>query len=326
MICHSHFLPLNFWVIAILPVYSPQLAAHSPRFNPPLGFNQPQLEQLWLQFKQPVVRELAFAIASPPLLSQWPHQQPDFSISLPDAQFWHQQFLNYWPRLQQLEQNPQPLQDYLQKLRSTRLGIRFEQLLAFWLEDDAYHPFKLLGHSIKRMDGQRTLGEIDFLIKNKNSGEIEHWEVAIKFYLGESQLMTDQWLGLNRNDSLGRKIRHLGQRQFAVDQIEGQAIQRRRAIIKGRLFYPANNRLHVPHWIAQSHLTGLWGDDIPITPDQYYWRRAGRDERMVVQHNMQNNQAHQCSPYYWTSGLYFLLNTENKVVLQYMLRITDKMH
>ncbi|RYE13872.1 MAG: DUF1853 family protein, partial [Sphingobacteriaceae bacterium] len=74
--------------------------------------------------------------------------------------------------MQQLEQNPQPLHDYLQQLRSTRLGIRFEQLLAFWLEEDAYHPFKLLGHSIKRMDGQRTLGEIDFLIKNKHIPDV----------------------------------------------------------------------------------------------------------------------------------------------------------
>lgn len=308
-----------------MPIDPHHAAYDSPAYDSPV-FSQLQVEQLWLSFKQPAVRELAFAIASPPLLHQWPNEQPDFSIALPDAQFWHQQLLNYWPRLQELEQNPQPLQAYLQRLRSTRLGIRFEQLLAFWLEDDAYHPFKLLGHSIKRMDGQRTLGEIDFLIKNRLSGEIEHWEVAIKFYLGEAQLMTDQWLGLNRNDSLGRKIRHLCQRQFAVDQIEGQTIQRRRAIVKGRLFYPAYNPLDLPQWIAQPHLTGLWGSHIPATPDQHYWRRASRDERMVVQQDMPNNQANDCSPRYWTNGLYFLLDTENKVVLQYMLRITDKMH
>ena len=31
-------------------------------------------------------------------------------------------------------------------------------------------------------------------------------------------------------------------------------------------------------------------------------------------------------PVYWRNGLYLLLNAENKVVLHFMLRITDKSH
>ncbi|XID75670.1 DUF1853 family protein [Alkanindiges sp. WGS2144] len=276
----------------------------------------------WLQFKHPIVRELAFSIASPPLLHSWPNT-PDLTepINLPDAHFWRMQFEQYLPRLKQLDQNPHPLEQHMLQLRSTRLGIRFEHLLTFWLQDDSYHPFKLIGQSVKRMEGQRTVGELDFLIHNQDTGLIEHWEVAIKFYLGEAGFFAEDWLGLNRRDSLGRKINHLQQHQFNVNQVNDITINTRRAIIKGRLFYPPGS-LRVPDWVAKQHLHGNWGNNIPSTPSHYIWRRASRPEWIVPQYV----ERPAASLTYWTSGLYFLLNFQNQVVTQYMLRIADKRH
>ena len=39
--------------------------------------------------------------------------------------------------------------------KSTRLGLRFENLLWFWLQEDQYHPYQLLGHSIQKIDGAK---------------------------------------------------------------------------------------------------------------------------------------------------------------------------
>lgn len=304
--------------------------------------------QPWLLFRHPLVRELAFCIASPPLLAQWPPAlalmsaaliaRPD--IELPNHHFWQQQFANYHSRLQQLDSNPQPLEQHMLNLRSPRLGIRFEHLLAFWLQDSTYHPFSLLGQGIKRMDGPRTLGEMDFLILNRNTQKIEHWEVAIKFYLGEADFRPGHWLGPNRQDSLERKLKHLCQHQFNVTHAQGYPIDQRRAIIKGRLFYPAGNAqpaadnaqlsfAHFPDWAAPQHLSGFWGYTVPPAPAGFRWRYAGRQEWMATQPEAQWGTAAMhpagcTNSVYWRNGLYLLLNTENKPVLQYMLRISDK--
>ena len=71
-------------------------------------------------------------------------------------------FSKLLPRLKQLDEAPEPLLQFMSRLKSTRLGLRFENLLWFWLQEDQYHPYQLLGHSIQKIDGAKTLGELDF--------------------------------------------------------------------------------------------------------------------------------------------------------------------
>jgi Uncharacterized protein conserved in bacteria len=140
----------------------------------------------WLQFKQPLVRQLAFCIASPNILQQIPNElEIRYPFHFHPNELWHKYFEAYLPRLKQLEQHPSELVEFLQKLKSTRLGLRFEMFIWFWLLDHPYHPYQLLGHSIQKIDGPRTVGELDFVLKNTESGEVEHWEVALKYYLAE---------------------------------------------------------------------------------------------------------------------------------------------
>lgn len=278
--------------------------------------------QPWLQFKTSEVRQLAFCIASPPLLQHWPDGSS--MIDLPDHQFWLTHFQRYLPRLKQLDVHPAPLLQHLHTLRSTRLGIRFESLLAFWLLEDDYHPYKVIGHSIKRMQGNRTLGELDFVLLNRQSGHIEHWEVAIKFYLGEACFLAGEaegWVGLNRRDTLGRKLQHLQTHQFNVSSIEGYPIDRQRAIIKGRLFYPRHQTLPAPSWIAPGHLYGTWGHALPALNTDKIWRRAQRLE-WLCEHEAES-PSH--NPHYWTDGLYFLMQND-QVESRYMLRAHNLIH
>jgi hypothetical protein len=248
----------------------------------------PQSTFEWLNFKQPAVRDLAFALASPPLLAHWPEKlTPTQNIDLPDFTFWQQYYFRYLPRLQELDDNPTALNQVLADLPSTRLGIRFEALLSFWLKDQsgAWHDFELLAQNIQLKDHKRTIGEIDFLIKNKLTGEIEHWELSLKFYLGEGHLEPFEWRGLNDRDTFGRKIKHTVERQFNVTEIEHdilgkQTIQKRRAVFKGRLFYPdepLNSATPESHleWLNPAHLRGSWGYHLPR---EISWRRATRRE------------------------------------------------
>ena len=263
----------------------------------------------WLNFRQTAVRDLAFALASPPLLSHWPTEfTPQRPIELPDHQFWQSHYHRYLPRLLELDNDPTELNQSLAKLPSSRLGIRFEALLSFWLNDQSghWHDFELLAKNIQLKDEKRTIGEVDFIIKNKLTSEIEHWELSLKFYLGEGALQPYEWRGLNDRDTFGRKIKHTLQKQFNVDRIHlpdlgEKTIDKRVSIFKGRLFYPDqmadSAKESLATWLHPDHLRGTWGYHLP--PD-ISWRRAARREWLTPEPNPHK----QIKPIYLIHGLY----------------------
>ncbi|ENX63067.1 hypothetical protein F885_01066 [Acinetobacter higginsii] len=206
-------------------------------------------------------------------------------------------YQNYEQRLKQLDQQPQPLIDFLAQLKSTRLGLRFENLLWFWLLDDDYHPYQLLGHSIQKIAGAVTLGELDFVVLNTGTNEIEHWEVALKYYLGENELDLAQWYGLNREDTLQRKLKHFTERQFQFSEANHYQIQRKFAVMKGQLYLPQEqNNLNLPSWINASRRLGHWGTQIPQTA--YY--RLQRHEWLCPDSEPSSQTA-----VWWSNGLYY---------------------
>lgn len=258
----------------------------------------------WLQFNHPMVRQLAFTIASPNLLCHLPQSlsiQHNFQLH-PD-QIWEQHFQNYLPRLKQLDETPEPLLQFMSRLKSTRLGLRFENLLWFWLQEDQYHSYQLLGHSIQKIEGAKTLGELDFLVLNKETQHVEHWEVALKYYLGEGQLNLEQWIGLNREDTLSKKLYHFTDKQFQFSEALGFKVQQRFAVLKGQLYLPLNSAQDqaVPDWVNSTRRLGFWGTVIPYS--NFY--RLERHEWLCP-----NKQASSNTAYWWTDGLYYR-NTEN---------------
>jgi len=265
----------------------------------------------WLQFQHPIVRQLAFCIASPNLLCQLPKSlliQHHFKLH-PD-EVWESHFQNYLPRLKELDKSPEPLLQFLSQLKSTRLGLRFENLLWFWLQEDNYHPYQLLGHSIQKIEGSKTLGELDFLILNKDSQQIEHWEVALKYYLGEADLLLEQWTGLNREDTLSTKLYHFTNKQFQFPQALNFEIQQRFAVLKGQLYLPIklNSKQSLPDWINLNRRLGYWGTTIPHS--SFY--RLERQEWLCPNKQPSSDPAH-----WWIDGLYCKNGQE---VLFYMFR------
>ncbi len=255
----------------------------------------------WKQFQHSAVRQLAFSIASPNILSSIPSELSlQHAFDLHPNVFWQQQYENYHPRLLELDQNPQPLIDFLARLKSTRLGLRFEYLMWFWLQDDLYHHFKLIGHSIQIIQGKQTLGELDFLLFNTQTQKIEHWEVALKYYLAEANLSLQYWYGLNRTDTLQRKLHHFTQKQFQFETVQDYSIQKRFAVLKGQLYLPTTHEkivdtLNIPTWVNQARNIGHWGHHIP-QPNYY---RLQRQEWICNDATFSSPPAH-----WWSNGLY----------------------
>lgn len=252
----------------------------------------------WLNYKNPLVRQLAFCIASPGILQHLPNELSlVHSFQLPASELWQQHWQNYHPRLLQLDQNADELVDFLQKLKSTRLGLRFEMFIWFWLLDHHYHQYELLGHSIQKIDGPRTVGELDFVIRNTETGEIEHWEVALKYYLAERDYSLPFWYGLNRSDTLSRKLNHFSHKQFQFTEAVNEQIQQRYCILKGQLYLPQNNLKKLPDWVNPHRRIGEWGYQIPSRDQNFY--RLQRHEWICPQHRPSSLTAQ-----WWTDGLY----------------------
>lgn len=265
----------------------------------------------WLTYKTPAVRQLAFALLSPNIIQDIPTELEILhSFQLHDHQFWNQHYQQYIPRLQYLDQHPDELHHFLNQLKSTRLGLRFEMFIWFWLLDQQYHPYHLLNHSLQIINGPKTIGELDFLIQNTETNQIEHWEVALKYYLGEHDLSLQYWYGLNRSDTLFKKMNHFSQKQFQFSHVSDFNIDQKFAVIKGQLYLPQHlPSSKIPRWINPTRRLGTWGPQFPSNYQNFH--RLSRHEWLCPDYAISNFYNT-----WWTDGLYF--NPSKQIY--YMLR------
>jgi uncharacterized protein len=267
-----------------------------------MPFSEPNsLMEPWLEFKNPIVRQLAFAIASPNLLSTIPNDlEIKNSFELHDHQFWQQHFKNYKTKLFALDRDSTELEDFLSHLKSTRLGLRFEMLIWFWLLDNKYHHYELLEHSLQIIDGPLTVGELDFVLLNTQTNEIEHWEVALKYYLAEEDYSLPFWYGLNREDTLARKLNHFTQKQFQFSEVKNYKIERKFAVIKGQLYLPENiDQAVIPDWLNRHRRLGKMKDIVSL--DLNFYQPLARDEWICPKTNSTYE-----STIWWKNDLYYL--------------------
>lgn len=149
-----------------------------------------------------------------------------------------------------------------------RLGLYVEQLYECLMRD-------ILGWSVLarnlpvRAEGI-TLGELDFVVRNPRTGDNEHHEIAVKFYLGYLTPDTDQvrWYGPNTRDRLDLKSKRLLHDQsqrcqlpqtldtLAAAGIAAPAVSR--IFVPGYLFYPLDACLSAPATADTGHLRGHW--------------------------------------------------------------------
>lgn len=206
-------------------------------------------------FRQRCVQDLAWAIRSPPLISGHIAHTDWWS-----ATHFEQEYQTCLPELLQLNRNPAALNQALSHVKSYRLGHYFEALIAFWLEISP--NYTLLAKQLPLRDENRTLGEIDFIIRDNASGRIIHLEVSVKFYLGHNNPDDmSNWHGPGLKDRLDIKFRHLCTHQTQISrkypELVPYAIDDYACLVKGRLFYPPNHDTPSAFATAE-HLHSHW--------------------------------------------------------------------
>ncbi len=136
----------------------------------------PDLLQLPHQLRHPEVRDLAWVILAPPMLSDtpWPQRHPLAGSDWVQAP----ERLQHW--LRQLDRDSYGLLHWLAQARARRLGLYYERLWQFAIQHApgieliaANMPIRREGH---------TLGELDMLLRDRDG--VHHLELAIKLYLG----------------------------------------------------------------------------------------------------------------------------------------------
>lgn len=199
-------------------------------------------ESAWRQWRHALVRDLAWVLASPPLLAPQPG-----AARWVDAAWGRAAFAASRDWLATLDRDPAPLQQAL-ALRPGRLGSYFEGLLDAWLAWPGNPLYRRLYHGLPVRVGKRTVGELDFLVEERASGEIQHWEVAVKFYLGIAPGgHAADWVGPGLRDRLDLKLDRLRGHQLPLADTPDaagllQALQlplpQPVCLVRGRFFYP----------------------------------------------------------------------------------------
>ena len=206
--------------------------------------------------QQPQVRDLAWVAYAPNLLSapasklvaaDW------FVRRLPELP----QHLQYW------DQHPQALLQHLAQHKSHFLGPYFEQLVLFLLQ---HMPgIEILAERLQVCEQGRTLGEFDLLFRDGVDGQVYHWELALKYYLGFAGADAQSlWWGPNANDRLDRKAAKLFDEQLRLGESQQMFLRQHgvntplvaQALVKGCLFQ-SQQALALPDY-AQAAPQARW--------------------------------------------------------------------
>lgn len=199
----------------------------------------------WSNFRHAEVNRLAASVFSPRLLVNRSHAcaGPDSPVELNDAIF-------HW--LQQLDEDPAPLQKYLgdsTNRTSPRLGLYHEALWQFFF---SHAPgYRLLAHNLPVRDNKKTLGEFDLIVFESERNRTLLLEVACKFYLQVANGASLLWIGPGQKDRLDIKARRVFEHQLTLHQhqaslrvLESLNLNRQALVpmasVCGTLFYPAD--------------------------------------------------------------------------------------
>ncbi|MDX1754644.1 MAG: DUF1853 family protein [Marinobacter sp.] len=214
----------------------------------------PSNDHFW---QTPAVRHLAWLCEAPSLI----RRGPVFHIGdwLPD---------DTPDRLRQLDTEPEPLLRKLDSQRSHRLGHYFEELYHFLLSELLGWPVLLRNLAI-RTGQRRTLGELDFLVRNPHTGALEHHEVAVKFYLAHGPGNSLRWYGPNARDRLDLKAERMVHHQCTMTGRPETLAQLGELgfrepvtpalVMPGTLFsHPSAPAPPLPTWVNPDHERGCW--------------------------------------------------------------------
>lgn len=153
--------------------------------------------------------------------------------------------------------------------RNSVLGKRMESFFEIAIKHSS--RYELISSNLQIIEEKRTIGELDFLVFDKESSKPLHIELVYKLYVYDSKLSPEinKWIGPNRRDSFPEKLDKLNSRQFPLlykaeaqnylqefnlnlNEIEQQLC------FKAQLFLPDNFNLRQTPLINLNCITGKW--------------------------------------------------------------------
>jgi len=227
------------------------------------------------RFKTPAVRHLAWLCEAPQLVAS--------PISFRPCEFLPSDYLT---TLTHWDDHPKEAPVRLSAPTEKRLGHYFERLYEVMLSELMGWEIVLKNQQIRTET--QTLGELDFVLRNAVTGDLEHHEIAIKYYLGVPAADGPAlWYGPNARDRLDLKTNHMLSHQSQMTQrpetrnvLAELGIQesiKPRIFMPGYLFYPNGDTAKLPDTVPDDHLTGKWRYAADLaTEDTSRWVRLNK--------------------------------------------------
>ena len=147
---------------------------------------------------------------------------------------------------------------------NSRLGFFYQHLCTEVFKRDANYEIKL--EEVQLSENGRTLGAIDLIVDNLTRHQLEHWEVAIKFYL----LKDGIWYGPNAHDQLDKKLDRMLNHQLNMSSSEAfqhaypsLAVTSQHLLMQGRLYTNPFSNEQIPdqclgYSLNPSQINGNW--------------------------------------------------------------------
>lgn len=152
------------------------------------------------------------------------------------------------------------IETHFEAMPFLRLGKYFESLIHFAIEVDPMYDIILKNHPIYQ--GKITTGEVDLILQKPDSLILEHWEIALKFYLQHGQNDLKEMIGPGGNDTLASKLEKLeskqlplGQHDLIIEEIGSAPTSK--LFLKGMFFHPLHSTLELDCAKPQAN-TGWW--------------------------------------------------------------------
>lgn len=173
-------------------------------------------------------------------------------------------------------------------------GLVFGKRMEWFFKQEllASTRYELLVDNLQIIDKGITIGELDFVVLDKDRNCLVHLEMAYKFYLYDPQLPSElpRWIGPNRRDRLVNKMEKLLHRQFPLiyrpetkDALKAFSLpdlpMTQALCLKAQLFVPIDEQERIPPVVNPQAISGFW---IPLSR---FGEFAGNQFYLPEKHN-----------------------------------------
>ena len=139
-------------------------------------------------------------------------------------------------------------------------GKYFESLIHYAIEIDEKYDLILKNKPIYK--GKITTGEIDLIIRKPDTQALEHWEIALKFYLQHGPNDANEMIGPGGNDTLASKLEKLESKQLplglhpsVIEEVGSTPTSK--LFLKGIFFHHLDSTLQLDNANSKAE-TGWW--------------------------------------------------------------------